>query len=159
MLGDSMLSQSRPRIQGKTCWLSAVWPAVALWPLPVGSFGVLVVVAIVTEQLIGLSCCCRRRNGNNACSEVLSGFTALLQYVCLWVILTKLWKVSRLFQLGNTTWLCSETQDNNFYIHNFLKRIFYSAFSPLWYKLTGNMRKGVWDATNVWKWTSDSIYK
>lgn len=98
------------------CCLSAVWIAVALWPPPVGSFGVLVLVAIVTEQLTWLSSHCRRRNGSNVHSEVLSRFTALLQYGSLWVFLTKHWKASWSFQLGNPT--CPKTQDNHF-IHNF----------------------------------------
>lgn len=44
----------------------------------------LLLVAIVTVQLIGLSCHCTHGNVSNACSEVLPGFTAPLQYESLW---------------------------------------------------------------------------
>lgn len=44
----------------------------------------LLLVAIVTVQLIGLSCHCTHGNVRNACSEVLPGFTAPLQYESLW---------------------------------------------------------------------------
>lgn len=51
--------------------------------------GVLALVAIVTEQLIGFSCHCRLGNVSNACSEVPTGFATLLQYGSLEVILTE----------------------------------------------------------------------
>lgn len=80
---NACLPMNQARVGGKS-WLFAVWPAVALWPLRVDSFGIRALVAIVTAQLIGLSRQCRRRNVSDARSEVLCGFPALLQYGPLW---------------------------------------------------------------------------